>query len=42
MPDLKCWQKYDALASRFVENFIHIADCSSDEIKNAGPVRLIK
>ena len=46
MPDfgnlayLKYWQKYDALASRFVENFKLFAKDCSKEVINAGPVRL--
>lgn len=34
------WQKYDALASRFIENFKLFEKGVSDEVKNAGPKRL--
>lgn len=34
------WKKYDALASRFIENFKLFADGCSTEVKNAGPKRL--
>ena len=34
------WKKYDALASRFIENFKLYAEGCSDEVRNAGPVRL--
>ena len=34
------WKKYDALAARFVENFKLFAEGCSEEVKNAGPVRL--
>ncbi|GBD88337.1 phosphoenolpyruvate carboxykinase [ATP] [bacterium BMS3Abin03] len=36
------WQRYDALASRFIENFKLYANACSDEVKAAGPVRLKK
>ena len=36
------WQKYDALASRFVENFKLFAKDCSKEVIDAGPVRLNK
>lgn len=36
------WQKYDALASRFVENFKLFAKDCSQEVIGAGPVRLNK
>ncbi|HDZ59039.1 MAG TPA: phosphoenolpyruvate carboxykinase (ATP) [Ignavibacteriales bacterium] len=34
------WQRYDALASRFIENFKLYANACSDEVKAAGPKRL--
>jgi len=34
------WQRYDALASRFIENFKLFANACSDEVKAAGPKRL--
>ncbi|MBN2089341.1 phosphoenolpyruvate carboxykinase (ATP) [candidate division KSB1 bacterium] len=34
------WQKYDALAARFVENFKLFEKGCSPEVKNAGPKRL--
>lgn len=34
------WRKYDALASRYIENFKLFADAVPDEIKAAGPKRL--
>jgi len=34
------WQRYDALAARFIENFKLFAKDSSDEVINAGPKRL--
>ena len=34
------WKKYDALAARFIENFKLFEKGSSDEVKNAGPIRL--
>lgn len=36
------WMKYDALASRFIENFKLYSEGCSDEVKQAGPVRLKK
>jgi len=36
------WKKYDALAARFIENFKLFSDGCSEEVKNAGPVRLGK
>jgi phosphoenolpyruvate carboxykinase (ATP) len=42
MLDIGIRHKYDALASRFVENFkLFAKDCSKDVI-DAGPVRLRK
>jgi len=40
MLDTGIEQKYDALASRCIENFILFVDGTSDEAKKAGPVRL--
>ena len=34
------WQKYDALAARFIENFKLFSKGVTDEVKNAGPKRL--
>jgi phosphoenolpyruvate carboxykinase (ATP) len=34
------WQKYDALAARFIENFKLFEKGVSEEVKNAGPKRL--
>jgi phosphoenolpyruvate carboxykinase (ATP) len=34
------WKKYDALVSRYIENFKLFADHVPDEVKNAGPRRL--
>ncbi len=34
------WKKYDALAARFIENFKLFAEGSSEEVINAGPIRL--
>ncbi len=34
------WKKYDALAARFIENFKLFAKGSSEEVINAGPIRL--
>lgn len=34
------WKKYDALAARFIENFKLFAAGTSDEVRQAGPVRL--
>jgi phosphoenolpyruvate carboxykinase (ATP) len=34
------WQKYDALAARFIENFKLFEEGCSQEVKNAGPKRL--
>ena len=34
------WQRYDALASRFIENFKLYANACTDEVKAAGPKRL--
>ncbi len=34
------WQKYDALAARYIENFKLFADGSTPEVVNAGPKRL--
>lgn len=36
------WQKYDALASRFIENFKLFSKGVTDEVKNAGPKRLAR
>ncbi len=36
------WKKYDALASRFIENFKLFEKGCSDEVKNAGPKRISK
>ena len=36
------WKRYDALASRFIENFKLFEKGSSDEVRNAGPTRLSK
>ncbi|HKI79845.1 MAG TPA: phosphoenolpyruvate carboxykinase (ATP) [Ignavibacteriaceae bacterium] len=36
------WKKYDALAARFIENFKLFEKGSSQEVINAGPVRLTK
>ncbi len=36
------WQKYDALAARFIENFKLFEEGCSQEVINAGPVRLQK
>jgi phosphoenolpyruvate carboxykinase (ATP) len=36
------WQKYDALASRFIENFKLYADGCTKEVISAGPKRLKK
>ncbi len=36
------WQKYDALAARFIENFKLYADGCSQEVIKAGPKRLKK
>jgi len=42
MLDTGITQNYDALASRFVENFkLFVKDCSK-EVIDAGPVRLNK
>ncbi len=34
------WQKYDALAARFIENFKLFEKGVSEGVKNAGPIRL--
>lgn len=34
------WQKYDALAARFIENFKLFEKGVTDEVKNAGPKRI--
>jgi phosphoenolpyruvate carboxykinase (ATP) len=34
------WKKYDALVSRYIENFKLFADFVPDEVKKAGPKRL--
>lgn len=34
------WKKYDALAARFIENFKLYSDSCTEEVRNAGPVRL--
>lgn len=34
------WQKYDALAARFIENFKLFSKGVTDDVKNAGPKRL--
>lgn len=34
------WQKYDALAARFIENFKLFSKGVSEDVKNAGPKRL--
>ncbi|HAG16130.1 MAG TPA: phosphoenolpyruvate carboxykinase (ATP) [Bacteroidales bacterium] len=34
------WKKYDALASRYIENFKLFANFTPDEVKKAGPRRL--
>jgi len=36
------WKKYDALVARFVENFKLFEQGCSQEVKNAGPKRLVK
>ncbi len=36
------WKKYDALASRFIENFKLFEKGSAQEVKDAGPKRLSK
>jgi len=36
------WMKYDALASRYMENFKTFKDGVPDEVVNAGPTRLQK
>jgi len=36
------WKKYDALASRYIENFKLFADGVPDEVVKAGPTRIKK
>ncbi|MBM4175997.1 MAG: phosphoenolpyruvate carboxykinase (ATP) [Ignavibacteria bacterium] len=36
------WKKYDALVARFVENFKLFEQGCSQDVKNAGPKRLVK
>jgi phosphoenolpyruvate carboxykinase (ATP) len=36
------WKKYDALSSRFIENFKLFQEGCSQEVKDAGPIRLAK
>jgi phosphoenolpyruvate carboxykinase (ATP) len=36
------WKKYDALSSRFIENFKLFQEGCSQEVKDAGPIRLSK
>ena len=36
------WKKYDALSSRFIENFKLFQEGCSQEVKDSGPIRLAK